>query len=91
MLDQYGSVLCVACTSSMRLATIEPGEAGTSMVMFDDGRGRVPDCNRNGVRLFVMGDPYRFWRRLVLTGLGESNLAPKSALDFHPGAMARIV
>jgi hypothetical protein len=27
MLDQYGSVLCVACASSMRLATIEPGEA----------------------------------------------------------------
>ena len=35
MLDQYGSVLCVACASSMRLATIEPSEAGTSMVMFD--------------------------------------------------------
>jgi hypothetical protein len=33
MLDQYDSVLCVAYASSMRLATIEPGEAGTSMVM----------------------------------------------------------
>jgi hypothetical protein len=30
MFNQYGSVLCISCESSMRLATSEPGEAGTS-------------------------------------------------------------
>jgi hypothetical protein len=35
MLIQYGSVLCIACASSMRLATIEPDECGTSTVMFE--------------------------------------------------------
>jgi hypothetical protein len=34
MFNQYGSVLCILCASSMRLATIEPGEAGTSTVTF---------------------------------------------------------
>jgi hypothetical protein len=46
MLDHYGSVLCVACASSMRLATIEPGEAGTSMVMFEC---RYPPCAKSSV------------------------------------------
>jgi hypothetical protein len=50
MLDQYGSVLCVACASSMRLATIEPGEAGTSMVMFEC---RYPPCAKS--RVMVLG------------------------------------
>jgi hypothetical protein len=52
MLDHYGSVLCVACASSMRLATIEPGEAGTSMVMFEC---RYPPCAKS--RVMVLGRP----------------------------------
>ena len=52
MLDQYGSVLCVACASSMRLATIEPGEAGTSMVMFEC---RYPPCAKS--RVMVLDRP----------------------------------
>jgi hypothetical protein len=52
MLDQYGSVLCVACASSMRLATIEPGEAGTSKVMFEC---RYPPCAKS--RVMVLGRP----------------------------------
>jgi hypothetical protein len=46
MLIQYGSVLCVACASSMRLAIIEPGEPGTSMVMFEC---RYPPCGKSRV------------------------------------------
>jgi len=34
MFNQYGSVLCILCGSSMRLA-IKPGEAGTSMETFE--------------------------------------------------------
>jgi hypothetical protein len=34
MFNQYGSVLCILCASSMRLA-IEPGEAGTGMETFE--------------------------------------------------------
>jgi len=34
MFNQYGSVLCILCGSSMRLA-IEPGEAGTGMETFE--------------------------------------------------------
>jgi hypothetical protein len=42
MLIQY-SVLCIACTSSMRLATIVPDEGGTSMVTFEC---RYPPCGK---------------------------------------------
>ena len=35
MFNQYGSVLCISCESSMRLAKIVPGEAGTSTVTFE--------------------------------------------------------
>jgi hypothetical protein len=37
MFNQYGSILCISCESSMRLATIEPGEAGTSTATFESG------------------------------------------------------
>jgi hypothetical protein len=46
MLDQYGSVLCICVCSSMRLATIEPTEAGTSMAMFEC---RYPPCGRSHI------------------------------------------
>jgi hypothetical protein len=35
MFIQYGSVLCISCASSMRLATIEPDQADTSTVTFE--------------------------------------------------------
>jgi hypothetical protein len=38
-----------------------------------------PAPARNGA-ILVMSDPYRFWRRFVLTGLGQSNLAPADGL-----------
>jgi hypothetical protein len=46
MLVHYGSVLCIACASSMRLAIIEPGEVGTSMVTFEC---RYPPCKKSRV------------------------------------------
>ena len=52
MFNQYGSVLCISCESSMRLATIEPGEAGTSRVTFEC---RYPPCARS--RVMVIGKP----------------------------------
>jgi hypothetical protein len=50
MFSQYGSVLCISCESSMRLATIEPGEAGTSTATFES---RYPPCARS--RVMVIG------------------------------------
>jgi hypothetical protein len=50
MFNQYGSVLCISCESSMRLATIEPGEAGTSTATFEC---RYPPCARS--RVMVIG------------------------------------
>jgi hypothetical protein len=50
MFEQYGSVLCISCESSMRLATIEPGEAGTSTATFEC---RYPPCA--GSRVMVIG------------------------------------
>jgi hypothetical protein len=52
MFNQYGSVLCILCGSSMRLATIEPGEAGTSMETFEC---RYAPCARS--RVTVIGKP----------------------------------
>ena len=52
MINQYGSVLCISCKSSMRLAKIEPGEAGTSTVTFEC---RYPPCARS--RVIVIGKP----------------------------------
>jgi hypothetical protein len=52
MLNQYGSVLCIWCESSMRLATIVPGEAGTSMATFEC---RYPPCAES--RVMVIGKP----------------------------------
>jgi hypothetical protein len=46
MFNQYGSVLCNSCESSMRLATIEPGEAGTSTATFEC---RYPPCAESRV------------------------------------------
>jgi hypothetical protein len=67
MLDQYGSVLCVACASSMRLATIEPGEAGTSMVMFEC---RYPPCAKS--RVMVLGRPEAQAIRAVVERASET-------------------
>jgi hypothetical protein len=50
MFNQYGSVLCILCESSMRLATIEPGEAGTSTATFEC---RYPPCASS--RVMVIG------------------------------------
>jgi hypothetical protein len=52
MFHQYGSVLCISCESSMRLATIEPGEAGTSMATFEC---RYAQCAMS--RVMVIGKP----------------------------------
>jgi hypothetical protein len=52
MFNRYGSVLCISCESSMRLATIEPGEAGTSTVTFEC---RYPPCAK--CRVMVIGKP----------------------------------
>ena len=52
MFNQYGSVLCISCESSMRLAKIEPGEAGTNTVTFEC---RYPPCARS--RVMVIGKP----------------------------------
>jgi hypothetical protein len=49
--NQYGSILCISCESSMRLATIEPGEAGTSTATFEC---RYPPC-ANRSRVMVIG------------------------------------
>ena len=46
MFNQYGSVLCISCESSMRLAAIEPGEAGTNTATFEC---RYPPCARSRV------------------------------------------
>jgi hypothetical protein len=46
MFNQYGSILCISCESSMRLSTIEPGEAGTSTATFEC---RYPPCARSRV------------------------------------------
>jgi hypothetical protein len=50
MLNQYGSVLCVSCESSMRLSTVEPGEDGICRVTFEC---RYPPCARS--RVMVIG------------------------------------
>jgi hypothetical protein len=50
MLNQYGSVLCVSCESSMRLSTVEPGEDGICRVTFEC---RYPPCARS--RVIVIG------------------------------------
>ena len=52
MFNQYGSVLCISCESSMRLAKIVPGEAGISTVTFEC---RYPPCGRS--RVMVIGKP----------------------------------
>ena len=52
MFNQYGSVLCISCESSMRLAKIVPGEAGTSTVTFEC---RYPPCGKS--RVMVIGKP----------------------------------
>jgi hypothetical protein len=52
MFNQYGSVMCNSCGSSMRLATIEPDEAGISTVRFE---WRYPQYARS--RLLVIGQP----------------------------------
>jgi hypothetical protein len=52
MFNQYGSVMCSSCGSSMRLAAIEPDEAGMSTVRFECRR---PQCARS--RLLVIGQP----------------------------------
>jgi hypothetical protein len=50
MLNQYGSVLCISCASSMRLATIEPDDADTSAVTFEC---RYLPCGQS--RVMVLG------------------------------------
>jgi hypothetical protein len=50
MLNQYGSVLCVSCESSMRLSTVEPGEDGICRATFEC---RYPPCARS--RVMVIG------------------------------------
>jgi hypothetical protein len=50
MLNQYGSVLCISCASSMRLATIEPDDADTSTVTFEC---RYLPCGQS--RVMVLG------------------------------------
>jgi hypothetical protein len=50
MFNQYGSVLCIACESSMRLATIEPNAEGWSTVTFEC---RYLPCGRS--RVMVIG------------------------------------
>jgi hypothetical protein len=52
MFNQYGSVMCISCGSSMRLAVIEPDEAGVSTVRFEC---RYLQCARS--RLLVIGQP----------------------------------
>jgi hypothetical protein len=52
MLNQYGSVLCIWCEGSMLLATIVPGEAGTSTATFEC---RYPPCVK--FRIMVIGKP----------------------------------
>ena len=52
MFNQYGSVLCISCESSMRLATIEPSAEGTSTVTFEC---RYLPCART--RVMVIGKP----------------------------------
>jgi hypothetical protein len=52
MFNQYGSVLCNSCQSSMRLATIEPSAEGTSTVTFEC---RYLPCARS--RVMVIGQP----------------------------------
>jgi hypothetical protein len=52
MFNQYGSVLCISCESSMRLACIEPGEAGTSTATFEC---RYAPCAKS--RIMVIGKP----------------------------------
>jgi hypothetical protein len=50
MFNQYGSVLCVSCESSMRLSTVEPGEDGICRATFEC---RYPPCARS--RVMVIG------------------------------------
>jgi hypothetical protein len=52
MFEQYGSVLCISCKSSMRLATIVPGDAGISAVTFEC---RYSPCARS--RILVLAKP----------------------------------
>jgi hypothetical protein len=52
MFNQYGSVLCIWCGSSMRLATIEPSAEGTSTFTFEC---RYLPCARS--RVMVIGKP----------------------------------
>jgi hypothetical protein len=55
MFNQYGSVLCILCGSPMRLATIESGEAGTSMETFEC---RHNPCIRSVHRELAMMQSY---------------------------------
>jgi len=60
MLIQYGSVLCIACASLMRLAIIEPDKPGTSRVMFECryqpcGKSRVLALGRSPLQRDVRG------------------------------------
>jgi hypothetical protein len=50
MLNQYGSVLCISCGSSMRRATIEPDQTHTSNVTFEC---RYLPCGQS--RVMVLG------------------------------------
>ena len=52
MFNQYGSVMCNSCGSSMRLAVIDLDEAGVSTVRFEC---RYSQCARS--RLLVIGQP----------------------------------
>jgi hypothetical protein len=52
MFNQYGSVLCIFCEFSMRLACIEPDEAGTSTATFEC---RYNPCAKS--RVMVIGKP----------------------------------
>jgi len=88
MLDQYGAVLCAACASSMRLATIEPGEAGTSMVMFECRYARISSklvCLRMSDRTTGMV-PWSIssikWRR---DRSGARGPPPRGGRDNDPG------
>jgi hypothetical protein len=78
MLNQYGSILCIACESSMRLSTVEPGEDGTSTVTFEC---RYPPCAKS--RVMVIGKPQ----------LGQDVLSvaawPVSVMN-HPSRSGRL-
>ena len=86
MFNQYGSVLCNSCQSSMRLATIEPSAEGTSTVTFEC---RYPPSARSRVMLIGKPHPGQDVLSLAWPVLSATKKPGRSRLDGGWGLLYR--